>query len=103
LPLLTWFTAIRVLLWHPTVSTAELGITLGISRSTTVRNVAKKIIAAMAEDNASPLLAGLDAYYARRPTTPPESSAPADENAAPGCVGNEERAGSCINLTGTRG
>ena len=75
LPLVTWFAAIRLLLWHPTVGTTELGIKLGISRSTTVRKIARKVIAAMAEDNAGELLAGLDVYYARCPAMTPESDA----------------------------
>ena len=84
LPLLAWFTAIRLLLANPTMGTTELGIKLGISRSTTVRNMARKVTAAMAEENASELLAGLDLYYARCPATPPESSAPQAENIAAG-------------------
>ena len=67
LPLLVWFTAIRLLLGNPTMGTTELGIKLGISRSTTVRNMARKIMAAMAEENASELLAGLDIYYSPGP------------------------------------
>jgi hypothetical protein len=84
LPLLVWFTAIRLLLANSTMGTTELGIKLGISRSTTVRNMAKKVAAAMAEENASELLAGLDLFHAQRPATPPESSALQAENMPPG-------------------
>jgi hypothetical protein len=75
LPLLTWFEAIRQLLWRPSIETAELCIKLGIARSTTVRNIARKIREAMTEENASELLAGLDLYYARSWTSLPESGA----------------------------
>ena len=84
LPLLAWFTAIRLLLSKPTIGTTELGIKLGISRSATVRKVARKVTAAMGEENASDLLAGLDLYYARCPSAPPESGAPSAENTGAG-------------------
>jgi hypothetical protein len=88
LPLVTWFTAIHLLLCNPTIGTTELGIKLGISRSTTVRGMAKKIIAAMAAGNSSESLAGLDIYYACCPAEPPESGALEDTNAVPGAEGS---------------
>jgi hypothetical protein len=83
LPLLTWFEAIRLLLLRPSIGTAELCIKLGISRSTTVRSIARKIREAMTEENASELLGGLDLYYARSWTTPPESGARQEEKVDP--------------------
>ncbi len=73
LPLVTWFTAIRLLLFQPAMSTAELGLTLSITRSATVRSVARRIIDAMAQRNASQLLAGLDQYYSQSHPVTPES------------------------------
>ncbi len=87
LPLVTWFGAIRLLLWNPSIGTTELGMKLGISRSTTVRGMAKKVIAAMTAENSSELLAGLDACYAGCPAEPSESSAREDKNAAAGSEG----------------
>ena len=89
LPLVAWFSAIHVLLAQPTIGTTALGIKLGISRSTTVRNLAKKIIAAMAEDNASERLAGLDVYFARGSARMPESGAPLDKNMIPDSAGTQ--------------
>ncbi len=74
LPLVVWFMAIRLLLWRPATTTAELATKLNITRPATVRNVAGKIRAAMAAENTSDLLAGLDVYYARCDATAPEST-----------------------------
>ena len=76
LSLTMWFTAIWLLLWRPQITTAELVSVLGISRIMTVRNMATKIRAAMAAENASTLLAGLDDYYATCRAALPEPSAP---------------------------
>ena len=62
LPLTMWFIAMWLLLWRPTITTTELVSVLGINRIMTIRNMATKIRAAMAAENASALLAGLDAY-----------------------------------------
>ncbi|MBW3596971.1 MAG: hypothetical protein KY475_06815 [Planctomycetes bacterium] len=65
IPLLTWFDAIRWLLWRPTSGAVELAERLGVSRVATVRALAGKIREAMGAENASKLLAGLDVHYAR--------------------------------------
>src|SRR5271155_5072602 len=65
LPLFVWFNAIRVLLWRPTVGTAELAEQIGLRRMTTVRTVARRIREAMGADDASTRLAGLDQHFAR--------------------------------------
>lgn len=65
LPLAVWFNAIRLLLWRPTISTAELSEQLGLRRLTTVRTIAQRIREAMSADDASARLAGLDQYFAR--------------------------------------
>ena len=78
LPLVVWFEAIRLLLWRPSLSTKRLAIRLGIGRAATVRNIARRIILALAETNASELLAGLDEFYAQRQSDAPESGVPHD-------------------------
>ena len=98
LPLVVWFAAIRLLLWQPTVGTAELRIKLGISRSTTVRQLAHKIRAAMAEENASELLAGLDIHYAPYRTTLAESGVPGNKNTVSGSGGIQEPSGAAVSL-----
>lgn len=65
LPLLVWFNAVRVLMWRPTTSTADLAEQVGLRRRTTVRTMVRRIREAMAADDASALLAGLDRYFAR--------------------------------------
>jgi transposase-like protein len=60
-----WFEAIRWLLWQPTISTGELAPKLGIRRLPTVRTLASKVHKAMAAENASAQLAGLDTYFAQ--------------------------------------
>jgi transposase-like protein len=84
LPLVTWFAAIRLLLHHPTMGTNELGAKLGIGRAATVRTVAGRIREAMAADDASQRLAGLDVFYARR--AEPDSSAREEQLPAPPCA-----------------
>jgi hypothetical protein len=61
-----WFQATRLLLWRPTVRAAELGQVIGVKRPATVCMIARKIRTAIAADNCSQLLAGLDRYYARQ-------------------------------------
>jgi len=75
MPLTTWFTAIWLMLWRPTITTAELVSTLGITRIMTVRNMARKIRAAMSAADASDLLAGLDNCYTKCQAALPEPSA----------------------------
>ncbi|MEX2142014.1 MAG: IS1595 family transposase [Pirellulales bacterium] len=75
LSLMVWFEAIRWLLWAPTISASELGHKLGIQRLTTVRKMAAKIRAAMADDQATEMLAGLDEHFRQRALAP-ESGAP---------------------------
>ncbi len=103
LPLVVWFAAIRCLLWQPTVGTAELAIKVGISRSTTVRQLAHKILAAMAEENASELLAGLDIHYAQYRAKVPESGASRNGNTVPGSEGIQEPSGAAVSLIEMQG
>lgn len=67
IPLCQWFEAIRWLLLRPTIRTTELATRTGIRRPTTVRAVARKIRQAMAEDDASDRLAGLDIFFTACP------------------------------------
>ena len=60
LPLSTWLNAIRLLLWRPTLTVAELAEQLGLRRLPTVRAMASRIRDAMAADNVGALLFGLD-------------------------------------------
>lgn len=62
-PLRLWFDAVRLLLWRPTIDVAELAEKVGLTRIATVRSMMAKIRTAMATDNASELLAGLDRYF----------------------------------------
>jgi hypothetical protein len=80
--LTTWFSAIWLLLHRPTITTAELASTLGIARIMTVRSMAHKIRAAMTAENASDLLAGIDAYGVAGRATAAESSARQDGHAS---------------------
>jgi transposase-like protein len=68
LPLLVWCEAVRVLLWRPTMGMSELGGVLRITRNGTVRNIACRIREAMAADDATERLAGLDLHFARPST-----------------------------------
>jgi hypothetical protein len=63
LPLLKWFKAIQLLFCQPTIQTAEIAAQIDISRLPTVRTMATKIREAMAQENASQLLAGLDSKF----------------------------------------
>jgi hypothetical protein len=63
LPLVTWFAAIRALLLRPSITPTELAKTLKIGRVQTVRDMAKTIRQAIAAENASTLMAGLDEVY----------------------------------------
>jgi transposase-like protein len=76
LPLATWFTAIWLLLWRPTITTAELVSALGINRIMTARSLTAKIRAAMAAENAGALLAGLDGYAVSRAESPESGALP---------------------------
>ena len=82
LPLTMWFTAIWLLLWRPRITTAELVSVLGINRIMTVRNMATKIRAAMATEDAGALLADLDAYYATCRAALPEPGARPQRNSS---------------------
>jgi hypothetical protein len=68
LPLLVWCEAIRVLLWRPTMGISELGGLLRITRDGTVRRIARRIRDAMAADDTTERLAGLDLHFARPST-----------------------------------
>jgi hypothetical protein len=63
LPLTKWFAAIRAVLLRPAIAAAELAKNLGIDRVQTVRGMIEKIRQAVAAENASELLAGLDDAY----------------------------------------
>jgi hypothetical protein len=78
-PLRIWFEAIRWILWRPTIRTTELGELIGVRRLATVRAMVRRIRAAMAAEDASELLAGLDEYYSRAACSP-EPSVPPVEN-----------------------
>ncbi len=75
LPLVAWFQAIQLLLWKPAIGTTELAMHLGITRATTVRNIARRIRTALGEERSSELLAGLDRFIAGHPQELPESGA----------------------------
>ena len=64
-----WFDAIRILLWRPTIGAAELAEKIGLERMATVRSMMVKIRTAMAADNASERLAGLDRHFASNSAT----------------------------------
>jgi hypothetical protein len=74
IPLLTWFEAIRWLLWRPSMTAEELSEKISVKRPGTVRGILKKIRSAMAERNSSTMLAGLDAIYSGGGKRSPESS-----------------------------
>lgn len=59
-----WFDAIRRVLWNPTIGAAELGAQLGVPRVDTARTMRNKIRAALASEQGSELLAGLDRHFA---------------------------------------
>ncbi len=58
-----WFAAIRIVLLSPTISTKELAAALKIDRRQTVRNMIKRIRAALSAPDPSTALAGLDELY----------------------------------------
>ncbi len=76
--LFTWSEAIRLLLWRPTISAAELAEKIGLTRMATVRSMMAKIRTALAADDASERLAGLDQHFASNQL--PESSASKNKN-----------------------
>ena len=63
LPLTAWFAAIRLMLIRPSIVTTELAAKICVNRVPTVRSMAGKIRRAIANENASQLLAGLDMLY----------------------------------------
>jgi transposase-like protein len=69
LSLFTWSEAIRLLLWRPTISALELAEMIGVTRIATVRSMMAKIRTAMASENASERLAGLDRHFASNSST----------------------------------
>lgn len=64
LPLPIWFAAIQWVLRQPTIAAPELAKQLGIRRVATVRDVLRRIRAALATEEASARLAGLDQFFA---------------------------------------
>ena len=82
MPLTKWFTAIWLMLWRPTITTAELVSTLGVTRIMTVRKMANRIRVAMNAEDASDLLAGLDNHYTKYQAALPEPSARHPKNPA---------------------
>ena len=62
-PLTKWFAAIRIVLLSPTIATEELAAALKIDRRQTVRNMIKRIRAAVSAPDPSAALAGLDELY----------------------------------------
>ena len=69
LSLFTWSEAIRLLLWRPTIGVAELAEKIGLTRIATVRSMMAKIRTAMAAEDASERLAGLDRHFASNSST----------------------------------
>jgi hypothetical protein len=63
LPLTQWFAAIRIVLLYPTIPTEELAAALNVGRRQTVRNVIRRIRAAVSAPDPSAALAGLDELY----------------------------------------
>jgi transposase-like protein len=63
--LTAWFEMVRVLLFRPTSSLTELAAKTGLGRVATVRSMARRIREAMARDDASEQLAGLDVHFGR--------------------------------------
>lgn len=62
-PLTKWFAAIRIVLLAPTIATEELAAAIKIDRRQTVRNMVKRIRAAVIAEEPSTALAGLDQLY----------------------------------------
>jgi hypothetical protein len=65
LKLVVWFQAIGWLLCRPEIPAKELGSKLRMTRTRTVREIARRVNEALAGDNASQQLADLDQYFAR--------------------------------------
>jgi transposase-like protein len=63
LPLVTWFSAIRLIVQSPTVSYRVLSKVIATRRPATIRRLGAKIRAALRSRNASALLAGLDRVF----------------------------------------
>ena len=61
--LTTWFHAIRICLHSPQINASDLASAIEIRRIPTVRSMLAKIRGALAADNATQLLAGLDDVY----------------------------------------
>lgn len=59
-----WFSAISWMLFRPSISARELALKVGLERPATVRSLMQKIRAAMAAEDASEQLAGLDLHFA---------------------------------------
>lgn len=70
IPLWCWFEAIRLIYWQPTISVADLAAKVGARRLATMRSLASKVRQAMADNDASAKLAGLDVHFARAATAP---------------------------------
>jgi hypothetical protein len=60
LPLTTWFRAIRTIVMDPHCTARDLAAKVGMRRMATVRNLRRKISAALQSKNRATLLAGLD-------------------------------------------
>jgi hypothetical protein len=65
IPLWAWFEMVRILLFRPTTSLAELAAKTGLGRLATVRSMASRVRDGMALDDASDQLAGLDIHFGR--------------------------------------
>ena len=63
LPLATWCYAIQLIIQHPEISADALGQRIAIDRDKTVRTMAAKIRAALADETARLQLAGLDKFF----------------------------------------
>jgi transposase-like protein len=73
LALTKWFTAIRLLLLKPSVTNVELSQATGINRLATLNAITRKILAALASNEGSELLAGLD-FALIKPAKPVEAT-----------------------------
>lgn len=65
LRLVPWFAAIGAIVDNPQIDTADLAQATQVTRLSTVRSMAKKIRTALATEDASRLLAGLDVHFRR--------------------------------------
>jgi hypothetical protein len=64
-----WFDAIRILWWRPTIGASELAEQIGLTRVPTVRSMMTKIRTALAAENSSERLAGLDQHFTANSST----------------------------------